>query len=177
MVEDDRYEIPSEEIRQNRKLFYSLRRECDERLKSWLDRVQTRSNCCKFVKFANFLVIDKFTCGLKDNEMKLIESSSTWTLAQLEKYLSNEVIQAESMNANSQGEQQEINPNEQTPFDIVKCEPVSVLIHPIHKRRKPIFLASYLMFNFNNLFDCDTSTTMTTVQTMRVMKVQMKRTP
>lgn len=133
MVKDETYEIPSEEIRQNRKIFYSLRRECDERMKSWLDRVQTRSNCCAFVKFSNFLVIDKFTCGLKDNEMKLIGSSSTWTLAQLEKYLSNEIIQAESMSANSQGKQQEINPKEEIPFDIVKCEPVSFLMHPIHK--------------------------------------------
>lgn len=139
MVEDDKYEIPSEEIRRNRKLFYTLRRDCNERMKSWLDRVQSRSNCCEFVKFTNFLVIDKFTCGLKGNEMKLIESSSTWTFAQLEKYLSNEIVQAESKSVNSQDKQQKINPREEIPFDIVKCEPVSVLLHPIHKRGRTYF--------------------------------------
>lgn len=124
MVDEDTYEIPSEEIRQNRKLFYGLRRERDELLKSWLDRVQNRSNCCEFVKFTNFLVIDKFTCGLKHDEMKLVESSNTWTLKQLTKYLSNEKIHADSMGTNGQAEQ-EIEPSCKFPADIVKCEAVS----------------------------------------------------
>lgn len=125
MVEEDEYKIPSEEIWQNRKLFYSLRRERDELLKSWLDRVQNRSNCCEFVKFANFLVLDKFTCGLKRDEMKLMESSNTWTLKQLNKYLSNEEILVDSMGSNGQDEQ-EIKPNYEVPIDIVKCEAVSI---------------------------------------------------
>lgn len=63
----DTYKIPSEETRKNRKLFYNLHRERDELIESWLDRVQSRCNCCDFMKFTNFLVIDKFTCELKYN--------------------------------------------------------------------------------------------------------------
>lgn len=121
----DTYKIPSEEIRKNRKLFYNLRRERDELIKSWLDRVQNRSNCCEFMKFTNFLVIDKFTCELKYNEIKSIErNSNTWSLKQLKKYLLNQKIHTESESANVKAEQT-INQNENAPIDIVKCESVS----------------------------------------------------
>lgn len=121
----DTYKIPSEEIRKNRKLFYNLRRERDELIKSWLDRVQNRSNCCEFMKFTNFLVIDKFTCELKYNEIKSIErNSNTWSLKQLKKYLLNQKIHTESESANVKAEQT-IDQNENAPIDIVKCESVS----------------------------------------------------
>lgn len=121
----DTYKIPSEEIRKNRKLFYNLRRERDELIKSWLDRVQNRSNCCEFMKFTNFLVIDKFTCELKYNEIKSIErNSNTWSLKQLKKFLLNQKIHTESECANVKAEQI-IDQNENAPIDIVKCESVS----------------------------------------------------
>lgn len=120
----DTYRIPSEETRKNRKLFYNLHRERDESIKSWLDRVQSRSNYCDFMKFTNFLVIDKFTCELKYNEKRLIENSNTWSLEQLKKYLFNQKIHTESMRANVEAEQK-INQNENAPIAIVKCESVS----------------------------------------------------
>lgn len=153
MIEKDAYEIPSEEIQQNRKLFYNLRRERDQLMKS-----------C-------FLVIDKFTCGLKLNEMKLIESSNNWTLKQLEKYLSDEKI-----HVNVQAEQEEIYQNEESTIDIVKYESVScVKICIEYMKRKSYPLLHHVQhICFDILFNFDTSSTMTMVQTMRVMKVQMK---
>lgn len=99
----DSYKIPSEEIRQNREIFYGLHREHNEEIKSWLNRVQSHSDCCEFEKFTNFLTIDRFICGLEHSELKFINIS--WNIRSLKElitYFSNQEIYTEPMDMNEQ---------------------------------------------------------------------------
>lgn len=132
----DLYKIPSEEIRQNRKIFYSLHREDDEQITPWLDRVQSSSNRCGFAKFANFLIVDRFICGLKHSELNFLDSSNSWSLKRLKNLLTNQDIQTEFMNTN---EQIYGKIDHDASIAVVKCETVSHYL----SENYTIFLHSY----------------------------------
>lgn len=85
----DLYKIPSNEILRHRKEFYGLWKRCDDQSTTWLNRVQSKINHCRFppVMSREYLLIDKFVCALDDDdEREYIQSVSTWTLSELKKY-------------------------------------------------------------------------------------------
>lgn len=78
------YSVPSKVILQKRKDFYGLRRKKRESTNQWLNRIQKGINCCKFPSFVEFLLIDRFVCGLDAVELKTIQSANkSWTLKQI----------------------------------------------------------------------------------------------
>lgn len=76
------YKIPSDEILEDRKIFYDLKRNEGEQINVWLDRVQGHIECCEFPNFVQYLLIDKFMCELDKNVMKFVRVAHTWSLEQ-----------------------------------------------------------------------------------------------
>lgn len=86
------YTLPSISVLENRKQFYGLKRESDERTQSWLKRIQWHINRCAFPKIIEFILIDKFMCELNFNEVEFIRRIETWTLNQLLDYFADDKV-------------------------------------------------------------------------------------
>lgn len=83
----DLYKTPSEEIRKNRIKFHHLRRNSRESSANWLSRVQKAIDRCKYPSFMiEFMLIDRFICGLIQTETSTIQLASTWSLQQIAEY-------------------------------------------------------------------------------------------
>lgn len=83
----DLYKTPSNEILKHRKRFYGLRRKGNEPIPMWLTRVQNSINCCKYPTFIiEFLLIDRFICGLINTETATIQLANTWSLKRIVEY-------------------------------------------------------------------------------------------
>lgn len=122
ILNEIQYKSPSDDILMNRQEFYFLHRQNDESVANWLNRVKNRVNCCKFPKFMiEFLVIDKFVCGLTDTEMVTMRCAMTWSFKQILEYFSNENV--EKIATEEGGEHL----NQNIPTDFVKIEPVSFI--------------------------------------------------
>lgn len=117
------YTLPSKEIIENRKDFYSLRKKRRESIQQWLERVRIQAGRCEFLKFTDYLLIDKFICELNNEEIESIRYTSTWTLKLLNESLVNR-NNAIAVNATID------DPNELIliPLDTVKSEPVCMVI-------------------------------------------------
>lgn len=89
------YKAPKKEIIQNRKTFYDLKRGKNESTDEWLKRVQKCISSCDFPIFVEFLLIDRFVCGLNKTEMQIILNTETWSLKQLLEYFLNQNINTE----------------------------------------------------------------------------------
>lgn len=111
----DLYKTPSDEILQSRRAFYSLRRRPGESNAKWLKRVQECIGYCEFPLFVEFLLIDRFICGLNANELESIRSIASWTFKQLLDFFSD---------VQNVGTITKVNGNQS--LDIVKFESVSV---------------------------------------------------
>lgn len=82
------YSVPSKSILQQRKDFYCLRRQKRESTAQWLNRIQKCIMCCGFPSFVEFLLIDRFICGLDATELKSFErGNKSWTLKQIQELL------------------------------------------------------------------------------------------
>lgn len=81
----DFYEMPSNEILRHRREFYSLSRRSDDQSTTWLKRIRNCIRRCDFPAIlVEFLLFDRFVCGLNDNGLKSVRSvSKSWTLKQL----------------------------------------------------------------------------------------------
>lgn len=79
----DLYKTPKKEIVKNRQAFYDLKRKKTESTDKWLKRVQKCIDCCDFPMLMEFLLIDRFVCGLKKPEMEIILNTENWSLKQL----------------------------------------------------------------------------------------------
>lgn len=79
----DLYKTPKKEIIKIRKAFYDLKRRKNEPTDKWLKRVQKCIDCCDFPIFMEFLLIDRFVCGLSKAEIEIILKTETWSLEQL----------------------------------------------------------------------------------------------
>lgn len=77
------YKAPKKEILKNRKAFYELKRRKSETTDKWLQRIKKCIDCCDFPMFIEFLVIDRFVCGLNKTEMEIILNTEAWSLKQL----------------------------------------------------------------------------------------------
>lgn len=121
----DLYEIPLNEILQEHREFYGLRREFGESIEHWLKRVQDFLRHCEFPTIiVEFLLIDRFICGLNSSELRTIQSvSKSWTLKQLLEHVLDGNIDTGHMEANSAADYI-VNQNQIIPFDLVKTEPV-----------------------------------------------------
>lgn len=85
------YRMPSDGIQRNRRVFYGLRRKSDEAICQWLTRVQSYIRHCEFSIFREFLLIDRFICGLNPSELESIQSlNKSWTVKELLKYYADE---------------------------------------------------------------------------------------
>lgn len=130
------YKAPKKEILQNRKAFYDLKRGKNESIDEWLKRIQKCINCCDFPIFVEFLLIDRFVCGLNKSEMEIILDTETWSLKQLLEYFLNQNIKTESTEENDKPK------NENVSAHALDSESVSVLNYAnntIHYRKTLIF--------------------------------------
>lgn len=130
IVDFDSYQIPSNKIRRNRKVFYGLKKKRGERIKTWFNRIQSRIDCCEFANLAEILSIDKFFCELDSNELKSFQGIEIWSLQQLNAYFFGQNVDTVWINS-----QHEINENgndidqgQKSPSEAVKYEIVSMII-------------------------------------------------
>lgn len=119
----DLYKSPSNEILRNRRAFYGLQRKKHERMQQWLKRVQSSIRRCEFPKIVEFLLIDRFVCGLNNTELKTIQSVHTWTLKRLVDMFLSQNIEPEPTESNS-AHDEFIIPNQISAADLIKSEPV-----------------------------------------------------
>lgn len=119
------YIIPTEKIRQNRQIFYELHRGWDEDIKLWFNRIQRFARHCKFTRRRQFLIIDRFICELKTDEIERISHviTDSWTLQELNKYFVDEQIQRKHTASNTIVNYENADENEKSPS--IKCEVVS----------------------------------------------------
>lgn len=94
------YKTPSDEILWYRKELYDLWRRTDDETTTWLHRIQSQFNRCDFPLLISreYMLIDRFVCGLNDNEKDFMRSVSTWTLMELTKYLGHRKEDGEASN-------------------------------------------------------------------------------
>lgn len=76
--------MPTEVIRQNRKIFYSVQKFSNESIAQWLWRIREYLDGCEFGAVAEFLLIDKFICELADDDVCKFNNFELWSLTQLE---------------------------------------------------------------------------------------------
>lgn len=126
------YRTPSKAVIKNRREFYALRKKRGESTEKWLKRVRTHVNCCEFLTFSEYLLIDKFICGLNNEEIESIQNAHTWTLELLNEYF---ISQPAGNAVNTAVDDQ----NQIVSLDIVKCESVSTL--------KWTYVTKFIMIN------------------------------
>lgn len=117
------YKTPTNEILRNRRTFYGLQRKNHEQVPQWLKRVQTSVRCCEFPTIIEFLLIDRFMCGLNKSELKGIQSVRSWTLKRLLEWFLTQSIETEPIAPNSAHDVYII-PNQISTVDLIKSEPV-----------------------------------------------------
>lgn len=120
VCDGDFYQIPSNEILENRKEFHRLKRGISESIEVWLNEVQNHANCCDFSKFVDFLLTDKFFCELNNDERDLIRSRNLRSPQQLHDYVGKRNVDHGRIDINGS-----INLNEYMAIlDDIKLEPV-----------------------------------------------------
>lgn len=77
------YEIPTDAILEHRKHFYSTEKEATEPVAEWFCRIRNAIEHCEFGGFSNFLIIDKFFCGLDDDAKRWLRKTKSWSTDQL----------------------------------------------------------------------------------------------
>lgn len=69
------YKIPSNEILNNRRKFYGLKRENAETIQNWLGRFYDHIDDCDFPKSIEFILADRLLCELATTERNLIRKA------------------------------------------------------------------------------------------------------
>lgn len=77
------YQTPTDTVLQHRDAFYSIQKETTETIVDWFSRVRAAVEHCNFGDLAEFLIIDKFFCGLDDDAKRLLRKTNTWSTEQL----------------------------------------------------------------------------------------------
>lgn len=79
------YQTPTEAVLQHRENFYSTQKEITEPIAEWFYRIRKLviEHCDYGDDFGNFLIIDKFFCGLDDDTKRLLRKTKTWSADQL----------------------------------------------------------------------------------------------
>lgn len=121
------YKTPSNAVLTNRKMFYGLQRKRREPIEQWLKRIQNCIDYCKYPSTIEFLLIDKFVCGLNKCELEIIQSAQNWTLKQLLEHFLIENTDFKHSETNSTINEYIIS-NEIISLDVLKFEPVCACI-------------------------------------------------
>lgn len=95
------YEIPTDTVLQHRKTFYSTQKETEEPITEWFYRIRSIIEYCDYGDFSNFLIIDKFFCGLDDDAKRWLRKTKTWSTDRLFQAITDPKFLNE--NANSEG--------------------------------------------------------------------------
>lgn len=122
------YEAPSNQILRNRRAFYGLKRKAKETVEQWLKRIQSSIRCCEFPTIIEFLLIDRFVCGLNRNELKIMRCVQGWTVKQLIDMFSIQNIVNDTPESNF-ADSEYIVPNQMLTADLIKSEPVCYYFH------------------------------------------------
>lgn len=77
------YQTPTDTVLQHRNAFYSIQKETTETVANWFCRIRRATEYCDFGDLGDFLVIDKFFCGLDDDAKQLLRQTNTWSAAEL----------------------------------------------------------------------------------------------
>lgn len=85
------YQIPSNRILQYRREFYGLQRKSSETTQTWFHRLHACIVRCEFPIFFEFMLIDKFICELKINELDFYRVADHWTVKLLSDYVGHEI--------------------------------------------------------------------------------------
>lgn len=125
------YKVPPNTIIENRKTFYGLKRRNSDSIQAWFERVRSYINHCKYPKIIEFLLVDKFMCGLNTDELESIRLVDTWSFRKLHEYLKDEQITQTNRNANVVVNNQHINSYEEILGVVVKCEFVSRIVQKL----------------------------------------------
>lgn len=83
------YETPTDSILESRRTFYLTKKEATEPIAEWLCRIRDAIEHCDFGAFSNFLIIDKFFCGLDDDAKRWLRKTKTWSMEQLYQEIGN----------------------------------------------------------------------------------------
>lgn len=94
------YKTPSNEILRNRRAFYGLQRKAQEPVEKWLNRIRSSIRCCEFPTIIEFLLMDRFVCGLNSDELRTLRRVHSWTVKRLEEMYSNQTISNDSTKPN-----------------------------------------------------------------------------
>lgn len=127
IVDFDPYKVPSNKIRQNRKVFYGLKKNRGERIKTWFNRVRSRVDCCAFAKLTEILLIDKFLCELGKEEIRSFQNTETWSLKQLNEYFSGRNADTGKKSHSKNNDNDVDQCQEFAPLETVKYEIVSIV--------------------------------------------------
>lgn len=95
----DVYRVPSNRILQYRRKFHGLQRKSGETTNTWFHRLHACFVRCEFPKLFEFLLIDKFVCELKINELDFYRVADHWTVKLLNDCVSGQEIPTGQMNA------------------------------------------------------------------------------
>lgn len=115
----DLYKLPIDEILKNRIGFYEFKREVGEPIERWLIRIQNCISCCDYPPFIiEFLLIDRFICGLNKTEREVIRGAGTWSFKQIIGRFVHQKVDSESMDANLAIDNNVI-PNQNIPVECV----------------------------------------------------------
>lgn len=75
------YKIPSDEVLGNRSEFYGMSRKTGETIEKWLYRVFSHIDGCDFPKSVEYILTDKFVCGLDSDEREFIRKADpNWSM-------------------------------------------------------------------------------------------------
>lgn len=77
------YKIPTDAVIENRKLFYSLKKESTETICKWLNRLQNSIDSCEFAQRSEYHLIDKFFSELNKEEICQFRRAKKWSVAKL----------------------------------------------------------------------------------------------
>lgn len=77
------YHVPSFDAIQQRKSFYTSTKLSDETVLEWYERIENVGNKCQFNHFHDFMVLDKFVCGLDDGILERLSEGIVLSLQEI----------------------------------------------------------------------------------------------
>lgn len=122
------YKTPSSQTLRNRQAFYGLQRKAHEPIEQWLNRIQSSIRCCEFSTMFEFLLIDRFICGLNRSELKTLRCVRSWTVKRLVEMFSSQNIEDDPTEPNL-ADSEYIVSNQMLAVDVMKSEPVCSCTH------------------------------------------------
>lgn len=96
------YQMPTDAVRQSRKMFYLSEKENTEHIWDWFNRVSEAVEKCDFGNLAEFHLIDKFFCGLEGEAILRFGETHAWSAELLFRAILNSKLSIEEKATNAQ---------------------------------------------------------------------------